>query len=55
MVENNLNVMPWPSRSPDLNIIENVWHSLKQKVGKKNPSFLAKLEETIIDVWHNDL
>ena len=35
MVENNLNVMPRPSCSPDLNIIENAWYFLKQKVGQK--------------------
>ena len=25
-------VLPWPFRSPDLNIIENVWHSIIEKV-----------------------
>jgi hypothetical protein len=30
--ENNINTLPWPVQSPDLNITENVWKVLKIQV-----------------------
>jgi transposase len=44
-------VLAWPSKSPDLNPIENIWTLLKQRVRKRLPKTLDELEEYIYDAW----
>ena len=43
--EKQWNVLEWPSQSPDLNPIKNLWYDLKIAVHKRNPSNLNELEQ----------
>ena len=49
----NINVLPWPANSPDLNIIENVWSYLVHKVYEKGRQYnsLEELENNIYAAW----
>ena len=51
MQRNKYNVLEWPSQSPDLNIIENVWGDLKQAVHARKPSNLTELEMFSKEEW----
>ena len=55
LTESDIQTIPWPSRSPDLNPIENIWHILKQKVSLADSSSVAELQSAIETVWYNDL
>lgn len=54
-VESNgrMRVLEWPSNSPDLNPIENLWHYLKDKLEKyeSRPTSLDNLWERIKKEW----
>ncbi len=43
----------WPSNSPDINPIENLWSYLKQKVEELNPQNEKDLIDLLIDLWEN--
>ena len=35
--DNNVELLPWPPSSPDMNIIEHVWWHLETLVNRRNP------------------
>ncbi len=46
-----IKVLPWPSQSPDLNPIENLWDELKRRVHKRRPQNLKDLERFCTEEW----
>ena len=52
---NNINILPWPSKSPDINPIENVWGLMVKKMRRENfvPQNRQDLVNVIRDGWHN--
>ena len=48
---NGISTLNWPSQSPDLNPIKNLWNSLKVKVHKRNPQNIKQLEELCKEEW----
>ena len=51
---NNVNVLPWPAVSPDMNPIEHIWDYLVRKVrARGNVHNLRDLENALIQEWNN--
>ena len=46
-----VNVLKWPSQSPDLNPIENLWQDLKTAVHRRTPANLKELELFRQEEW----
>lgn len=45
----------WPGNSPDLNVIENCWTTVKKKVANANPTSLKDLIDKIRRVWVQEI
>ena len=51
---NNVNVLPWPAVSPDMNSIEHIWDYLGRNVrARGNVHNLRDLENALIQEWNN--
>jgi hypothetical protein len=51
--DQDIEVLPWPSQSADLNPIEHVWNYLKVQIGKRGtrPTSIHDLWEVILEEW----
>ena len=51
---NNVNVLPRPAVSPDMNLTEHIWDYLDRKVrARGNVHNLRDLENALIQEWNN--
>ena len=55
MAQQNINVLPWPSRSPDINPIENLWAIVSRVVYRDSRQFrnVRELKDAIINAWNS--
>jgi transposase len=51
IAENKINTIDWPSNSPDLNPIENIWYIMKNNVEKRMPRNVAELKRFMVEEW----
>ena len=52
LADKGVQVMPnWPSNSPDLNPIENVWGIMKQQVYRQQYTKLEELKAAVLLAW----
>ncbi|KAK3535011.1 hypothetical protein QTP70_001968 [Hemibagrus guttatus] len=49
--DNSVNVLEWPSQSPDLNPIEHLWRDQKMAVHGHSPSDLMEHERSCKEEW----
>ena len=51
---NNVNVLPWPAVSPDMNLFQHIWDYLGRKFrARRNVHNLRDLYDALIQEWNN--
>ena len=49
---NRINTLTWPSLSPDLNPIENIWDVIGQRIRSRVPLNKRDLERFVFEEWN---
>ena len=55
LCEKNIDFLDWPGNSSDLNLIENLWHVMKNKVADQHPTSIESLTTTIKIEWTQEI
>nr|XP_047137963.1 uncharacterized protein LOC124814372 [Hydra vulgaris] len=50
-LKSNIQLMPWPARSPDLNPIENLWSKMDYQLTKKQITSQEMLKQELTKLW----
>ena len=52
-----IELIPWPSKSPDLNVVEHMWAKLKEgrilRYENNPPRNLQQLWDQVVEIWDN--
>lgn len=49
----NVKVLSWPSSSPDLNVIETLWHQMKKSLRNDPQRTIPALKAKITQIWNS--
>src|SRR5262249_42732150 len=54
-VINEIEILPWPAQSPDLNPIEHIWMMFKDMISRRDPPIRTETElrDVLREEWHN--
>uniref|UniRef100_A0AAQ4QBF0 Tc1-like transposase DDE domain-containing protein n=1 Tax=Gasterosteus aculeatus aculeatus TaxID=481459 RepID=A0AAQ4QBF0_GASAC len=51
LLRDSVNVLEWPSQSPDLSLMEHLWRDLKMAAHRRSPSNPMDLERFCKEEW----
>jgi len=53
IASSNVELLPWPAQSPDINPIENLWSYIEVKIRQRDsqPSSVTQLEQWVKEEW----
>ena len=54
LTQSNINVLPWPAMSPDLNPIEHLWDRIDRQIRSQipQPRTPQQLEQALVNAWN---
>ena len=52
IARNRIKIVDWSTNSPDLNLVENVWKIVKDKVEIRMPKNIEELKQFLAEEWN---